>query len=355
MVNTKRKLNILLAGIVSVTSGVVAYWHAVPEVDAVTCDPLLPDVPCEQNVNFNVNVVESLSVTVTTPAEGEWASGNYGTFLRNKVNLLVSTSNSAGYTASMYSKNEAATAENLTDLSSTAGDTIQTLSGAIARSDFDSNLNKWGYSLSVARQEGSPITTAETEDGSASATYAAMTADTSAPSLIRKHTGSAATNESTDIYFGTKADITQAAGTYQGDVIISVVTGVIDNDNPITPTNPAVDSDDTVPGGNPQTATYVQSKDVSVAYSGVSHSTGSGYSGPGSTGDTTDVKTTEIIEGQYTAPLGVTTTTTATNIVENNNALAVGLAVTATVAAASGVIFFIAGKRDDDDDEEEQV
>lgn len=337
MVNTNKKLNILLAGIVSVTSGVVAYLRAVPEVDAVPCSNTSPANPCD--INFNVNVVESLSVQITTPST--WASGDVNTFLRNKVNLTVSTSNSSGYTASMYSGNST------TDLANDSSHTIPTLSSSSVRSSFPSN--KWGYSLGTANNV---ITTAETDAGNTSAVYAAMRTDTTNPIAINSK-NTAVNNDSTDIYFGAKADVTQAAGTYSGDVIISVVTGVIDSStNPTTPTNPAVDADDTTSGDN--YATYVQSKGVSVAYSGTSTSTGSGYTGDGST-DTTNVKTTEIIEGQYTAPLGVTTTTTATNIVENNNALAIGLAVTATVAAASGMIFFIAGKRDDDDDEEEQV
>lgn len=336
MVNTKRRLNIFLAGIVSVTSGVVAYFRAMPEADAVPCSNTNSANPCD--INFNVNVVESLSVTITTPET--WAKGDVNTFLRNKVNLTVSTSNSSGYTASMYSVDS-------TNLSDTASHIIPTLAASSTRSAFDSN--HWGYSLGTAN---SVITTAETDAGNMGAIYAAMTTSTSAPAKI-KETSTAVDAESTDIYFGAKADITQAAGTYSGDVIISVVTGPVNSGNPITPTNPAVDSDDTVPGNN--TATYVSSKNASVSYSGTSSSTGSGYTGDGSTGDVTTTKNTEIIEGNYTAPLGVTTTTTATNIVENNNALATGLAVTATVAAASGIIFFIAGKRDDDDDEEEQA
>lgn len=333
MVNTKRKLNIFLAGIVSVTSGVVAYFRAMPEVEAVACSNTNSANPCD--INFNVNVVESLSVTITTPET--WASGNVNTFLRNKVNLTVSTSNSGGYTASMHSVDS-------TNLSDDSDHTIPTLSSSSVRSSFP--VNKWGYSLGTAN---STITAAETDAGNTSATYAAMTTSTSAPSMIRQ-TSSAVSNESTDIYFGAKADVTQAAGTYSGDVVISVVTGDISGGNPVTPTNPAVYTDDTTPNNN--TATYVSSKNVSVA-SNTSTGTGSGYSGSGSTGDTTTVRTAEIIEGNYTAPLGVTTTTTATNVVSNNNALATGLAVTATVAATSGIIFFIAGKRDDDDDEEE--
>lgn len=336
MVNTKRKLNILFAGIVSVTSGVVAYFRTAPEVEATACSSTSSVNPCD--ANFNVNVVESLSVTITTPST--WASGNVNTFLRNKVNLVVTTSNSAGYTASMYSSDST----NLSDGADTPH-TISTLSAASARSDFP--VNRWGYSLGTAN---SVITTAETDAGNTSAVYAAMTTSTSTPITI-KQSSTAVSEESTNIYFGTKADLTQAAGTYSGDVIISVVTGAVSGNNPVTPTNPTVDTDDTTAGDN--TPTYVSTKNSSVSYSGTSSSTGSGYTGDGSTGDTTTVKTTEIIEGEYTDPLGVTTTTTATSVTSNNNALATGLAVTATVASASGILFFIAGKRDDDDDEEE--
>ncbi|MBR2709594.1 hypothetical protein IKE72_00765 [Candidatus Saccharibacteria bacterium] len=338
MVNTKNKLNILLAGIVSVTSGVVAYFHALPDVSAVACSNENSANPCD--INFQVNVVESLSVMVTTPQE--WASGNIDTFLRNKVNLSVSTSNSSGYTASMYSK----TSTNLSDGNS---HTIATLGSSSTREAFPAN--KWGYSLG-AGSDSSVITAKETDAGNTAATYAAMTTSTTSPSMIRT-TANAVSNESTDIYFGAKADVTQASGTYANDVVISVVTGTVNpSTNPVTPTNPAVYGDDTTPNNN--TATYVGSKNVSVASSS-STGTGAGYSGTAAddTSGDTNIKSTEVIEGNYTAPLGVTTTTTATNVVSNNNALATGLAVTAAVAATSGILFFIAGKRDDDDEEEE--
>lgn len=301
-----------------------------------------------KGMTFNVNVVESLSVTITTPTE--WASGNINTLLRNKVNLEVSSNNPHGFTTSMYTPNTDAALMH-EDITTTAG-VIPTLGSTTSRAAFPAN--SWGYSVD------------DTDAGSDSSNYNAMVNTPSAPITLSDLSSQSATTLSHAVYFGAKADSTKAAGTYNGDVVISVVTGEVtenNGSNPITPTNPATPADDTTPGdgtvnGN-TTATYDSTNNRSVYTSRSSGSTsgrtGYGYNTPNATSTPVDTTETTVIEGEYTAPLGVTESKnlgeTTSNIV-GVSPLAIGLATTAGVAATSGLIFFALAKRDDDDDEE---
>ena len=240
---------------------------------------------------------------------------------------------------------------NLTNASNSSV-VIPTLSSSTTRSAFPAN--KWGYSLN------------DTAAGSGSSNYNAMS--TSAITLITANAGTYSGSQ--DIYFGAKADMSQAAGTYTGTVIISVVTGTInentgnDNSNPTTPTNPATPDNSGTPtynsvtGGTDNTPTGVGVSTIDGTLPG---SGGTRYSGTTtytsvSTSDSVTTTTTQITGGDntdaYSSPQGVMNS----NISSGTN-LSTALATTAVVAAASGAFFFIAAKRrdDDDDDEEEEL
>ncbi|MBR3132152.1 hypothetical protein IKG33_01960 [Candidatus Saccharibacteria bacterium] len=286
------------------------------------------------NTTFTVNVVESLSVSVTTPTT--WASGNIGDFLRNLINVSVTTNNPNGFTASMYSQSS-------TSLTNTTDNTktLPTLASSRTCTNADCtafDANRWGYSLN---------------DSSNTGTYYAMKTSSSPITLI---TGAAGTTSgSQDVYFGARANINQASGTYVGTVIISVVTGTINSSsNPAVPTNPDSPSDD---NPNDGTATYTGSTGTG-ATKGVGNS---GYTGTTvytttSTSSGTTTTTTEIgggdVRSSYASPAGVTEKTVAN--INNSSSLATGLATTATVAAASGIFFFIVAKRREDDEEDEE-
>ena len=279
---------------------------------------LAPQVPvsADENTTFNVNVEESLSVSVTTPST--WASGNIDTFLRNKVSVSVTSNNTAGFTASMTTK----TADTALTNTAKSSYTLPTLSGAVEKNSFPANY--WGYSLN------------DTDAGNNSSTYNALVGAGSTPITILSSAN--ASTGSKDFYFGAKADVTQASGTYMGTVVISVVSGVIDSTNPITPTNPVT------PGEN-QTPVY-NSGSNTTAYT---------YS---STNSGTTSTTTQVSKGDnrsayegYTPPQGVThSTKTATN---TGTDLATGLGIAAAVAATSGLLLFVAARRENDEDDED--
>lgn len=316
MLKNISKVMIGSAGVLAVAAAVVSGYGDQSSVHAET-------------TTFQVNVKESLTVAVSTPST--WASGNVDTFLRNTVNVNVSTNNANGFTASMYSRNT-------TDLTNTAKstETLPTLSSSYTCTNANCPAfpaNYWGYSLN---------------DGSNTGTYNPMTSSTSSPiTLISAAAGTSTGSQ--DVYFGAKANVNKAAGTYAGTVIISVVTGVIDSStNPVTPTNPAT------PNSTDNTATYASSPT-----GGANGSTTYTYRNTSSGVTTT---TTQVSDGDntsayngYTPPQGVTDNTIA-EVTDGSSSLATGLATTAAVAATSGLLFFIIAKRrDEDDDEEEDV
>lgn len=292
------------------------------------------------NTTFQVNVKESLSVSITTPSE--WASGNANSFLRNKVTLSVSSNNANGFTASMYARDLALQNSIQTSI------TLPNLTSSSTRDSFPAN--HWGFSLGSSSYGGN--TYGETDAGNADSYYYPL-ASSSAPTTILTGTNSGSQN----IYFGAKANTQLASGTYSGLVVISVVTDVIDpSTNPVTPTNPAT------PVSQQEVAVYTPAPTGSTS----SGSTTYTYTRTNtSTTPNTTTTTTQVSEGNnvsayngYTPPQGVTN---RNNIVEktisdvaDNSPVAAGLAATASAAAATGLLFFILAKKRDDDEEEEE-
>ncbi|MBR2659072.1 hypothetical protein IKD57_04310 [Candidatus Saccharibacteria bacterium] len=270
---------------------------------------IVSPVKADNDVVFNVNVRDSLAMQITTPAT--WASGNIGEFMRNKINVQV-TSNDGGFTASMTTQGAT---PNLINTSKSAY-TIPTLTGDSQVSAFPSN--RWGYSLT------------DTSAGSTSAVYSAIAgAGASTPSPIM--TSSSSATQSQDVYFGTKADVSQASGTYAGVVVITVVSGVVDNNSSEPEASPA--------SVDPIASNVV----VPMSTSG------------SSTDDTSN--TAGSSQGTYAAPQGVIEEVETISSVNGGNSVATGLAISSAVAAGTGAIFFVAAKRrkDDDEDEEEEA
>lgn len=304
MLKTKTKVRVCFVGILSIAAGI----HAGSIVATQAAD---------SETTFQVNVVESLSVSITTPRGG--ASGSMGTFLRNTVNLSVTSNNANGFTASMYATNT-----NLTNSSVGNSETIPTMTTTSTRGNFGTGqINHWGFSLD------------DTASGSTSSTYSPIQTSSN-PTKLLSTTGVG--SGSTAVYFGTQTNAAQAAGTYTGSVIIAVVSGTIDDDNPVVPDNP-VTPDDTDDGK----ATYDSNKNSTV------------YSKTETTDDTTKT-TTEVSEGDttdaYNNPKGVVEHTTAS--IAAGTSLATGLAVASAVAATSSIFFFILARRQKDDDEEDE-
>ena len=287
------------------------------------------------NTTFQVNVKETLSVSVTSPISG--ATGNIDEFLRNKYTLNVTTNNANGFTASMYS----VSTTNLTNKIVNT-QTIPTLGSSSTRGSFPANY--WGYSLGVSSFDGKTYN--ETDAGNTSSNYYPLVSTSVSPITIL--TSASSGSSSRDIYFGAKANASKASGTYSGIVVISVVTGVIDNNNPITPDNPVgPNADEEEPKYYPSPSGGSSNGTTTYTYRSTNVSDG------------TTTTTTQISDGDnrdsyngYTPPQGVIENTTTD--INGDSSLAAGLATTASVAAASGMFFFILAKRREDDDDEEE-
>ena len=278
----------------------------------------------QQNVDFQVNLQESLAVTLTTPDTGATGNLSYDStsgkwvseLLRNRITLHIMTNNPSGFTASMTS--DSTTSAALTNsLSALSNDTIPTLSANWTRSNT-TNTKFWGWSG---------------DDDNETGTYHQVALKNATPNTLATGTSEVTKN----IWFGSKADSTIASGTYEGTVIISVVTGVIsDPGNPITPTNPVVPG--TIPDSTP---TY--NNGVTAYTTTTTDSTNH------TTTNTTKINPGNTTQYSYADPAGVTTT-----VVNEGTPLATGLAVTSAIAATTGIFFLIAAKRRKDDEEDEE-
>lgn len=292
------------------------------------------DNPDPADANFQVNVTEALSVSVTVPED--WASGSVGDLLRNKISLSVSSNNPNGFTASMTTKTNDTSLVHDSIQTTTGNTTIPTLSSNWTRTDT-STTNFWGYSINDDEQAG---------------TYSPLVGLGGTPiQLITRTESIDPTNPVTsrDIYFGAKADATKIAGTYSNTVVISVVSGMISpEDNPITPDNPII------PASEPNESDQVAYNTAPTG--GSSNGTTSyTYRSSGSDGGVaTNTTTTNINDGDvrssYKDPAGVKRSSESN--IADNSMLTTALAVTAGVAAGAGVLFFILAKRKKDDEEE---
>ena len=336
--NAKTKLAIGFIGVLSITAGVQAHNFAAEQVAA-------------ENTTFQVNVVESLSVAVTTPST--WASGAPNTFLRNDVGLSVTTNNAAGFTASMYANTGSSDSTNTSLTNTSGGALLPTMAQSQARSSF--SANQWGYSLDTTDTTSSKTYNNkiynETNAGNNDSNYYPL-GDSSNPATVLTGTNSG----SRTIYFGAKADITQAAGTYEGTVVIGVVTGVQntnnDSNNPVTPVTPSdhpAKPSDTSTNNPSYSTTYGSQQNQSWTVYNQTASTGGG---------TTTTETTTVDAGDtrssYQNPAGVTETTISDVNVNSSTPLATGLAAAAAVSATSGAVFFVLAKRKQDDEDDGQ-
>ena len=216
--------------------------------------------------------------------------------------------------------------------------TIPTLNVDSTVADFPANF--WGYTLDD-----------DVASPRSSAVYDKLVGAGSVPIPVLTTEGPGTSSQ--DVYFGAKADISKASGTYESTVVFNFVTGVINDpsdptydpnepDNPVVPTNPSTPSTPNTPTYNPSTGR--------TTYTTVVPNTNEG----------TTTTTTEVSNGDttssYAGPHGVTnknTTTTTTTETDNGSALVTGLAVASAVAGATGFIFFLVGKRRKDEDEEQ--
>lgn len=268
---------------------------------------------------FQVNVQEVLSVAITTPSS--WDSGDVNEFLCNPVSINVMSNNIYGFTASMISSDANARLYH----SSKSSEFIPTLTATTARNSLE---NQWGFATDH--------NTTSNCDGANSFQGVASSGTTPNTLIARSDSSS---YHSVNVYFGSKATIGKASGTYSGTVIFYVVSGLeseTTNNNETTPTVPANPATDVASGTTVTDAS--NQRVVSTVVTG---------------GQNNEPTTTTTTVSEYVAPQGVTDSTSSN--IYDGSILNTALAVTASVAAASGLTFFILAKRKKDDDDEEET
>jgi hypothetical protein len=301
---------------------------------------MMPHFNAFADTTVNVTADEMLTVKFTLPSRAasnvdpftgqtsctqpECTTSDGATFLLNVVGLNVSTNNENGFTASMTT--ETATTALTNEANSSY--TIPIITANTTKANFP--VNSWGFS---------------TDDS----TYKTIAPGGSSTPTYITSSNNYVSGLSQNLYFGAKANASQAAGTYSNTVIISVVSGVNTN-NPTTPTDPVTPSDDDPTTDT--TPTYITPSGGSTPAGSSNGATVYTRNRNTSSGNTTGTTVTagNTTGSTYVSPAGVTTTA----IVGEGTPLATGLAVTAGVAATAGIIFFIVAKRRRDDDEEEE-
>ena len=330
MVRSIHKTNSIIAVVIVVLISVLAFSTA--------------NAANPQNVDLRVNIIESLTVSVTDP--DTWAEGDLSNtidskatsnFLRNKVGVNAATNNGKGVKVYMYTLDN--NLYNLAVATPTTATTIPTLSTDKTVENFD--VNHWGYSLKYTTAGAGTVNpTGDTDAGITTATYSPVPESTDSVNIIS--TSSTGTG-SQEIFFGAKANEDKASGTYAQTVYFVAVTGEIntDPDVPIDPSSNPNPVDDIAHYNTTTNAT---------TYTTTTRTTGS-PTDSSITGNTTTT-TTQVGAGNitdtYANAYGVTSTS------GNGTAVATALAVAAATSAASGFFFFILAKRRKDDDEEEE-
>lgn len=297
-----KKVNKILLAVTAL--GAILYVFP-PRFDSVSAD----------NTNFQVNVKEILSVSISTPTD--WASGYADEFLRNTITVNVTSNNNRGFTAGMTTKTPNTYLKH-TVLSDTR---IPTLAENSSHQEFPANY--WGYSLNDEQNDG---------------LYKPLVGETSAPITILSSPSSS--SGSSNVYFGAKTDITKSSGTYFGTIVISVVSGTDGSDLP-------------APTGEEQTTPASPGPEEEAEYNSGSDTTVYTYTYTPASGGTTTT-TTQISEGNntnlydsYTPPQGVNKRTNSN--ITSGSIIATVMAVAASVSAVSGILFFALAKRKKDE------
>ena len=346
MVRSSHKLNIILA---------------VATIIGASASTLAPTNAQEQDVKLQVNLMESLEITVTDP--DEWASGSLtkdavgdgwtSDFLRNKVNVTAATNNGNGVRVSMYTHTSSAesTLANTTRLfnltSYSASDATSYISTLDATSGTNVQpganganfpVNYWGYSID------------DTPTLNTTSHYNPLATSANPITLINTNYGTAGASQ--DVYFGAKANNTKQSGTYAQTVYFAAVTGNIETD----PTDPGYNPPVPVNPSNPNPVDDIAYHNINstgnTTYTHTSYTSGTPSTTTPSVDGNTTTTSTHTTAGDarntYAQAAGVTTESST------GAAVATALGVAAAVSAASGTFFFILAKRKKDDDEEEE-
>lgn len=166
------------------------------------------------NTTINANIGSAISVTTSTTIAINATPTAGGVVSSVSDTVTVNTNNGTGYTLTL------ADADTNTNLVS-GSDTIAAHSGTFAAPTALAN-GTWGYRIVGAGGFGGTAYSAESNNGSSTSTWAGVPSS-AAPTTI-KTTASAAANDTTTVWYGTRVSSAQPNGTYTDTVTYTATT-----------------------------------------------------------------------------------------------------------------------------------
>lgn len=182
---------------------------------AVAATPAMASaVATTANTTINATVSSTISMTtsstvalaITPDANGQSSSAS--------DTVSVSTNNAAGYVLTLADSDATTTLAN-------GGNSLAAHAGTQAVPTTLAN-NTWGYRVVGAGGFGAGATSAETNVDTLALTWAGVPA-TGSPNTL-KTTATTASNDTTTVWYGAKADTTKPNGVYTGTVTYTATT-----------------------------------------------------------------------------------------------------------------------------------
>jgi hypothetical protein len=184
-------------------------------VFAVAATPVLASAAADtENTTINATIGSTISMTTSgTVALGITPDGD-GQASSASDTVSVSTNNAGGYNLTLADSDATTTLAN-------GGNSLAAHAGTQGTPTTLAN-NTWGYRVDSTGGFGAGPTSAQTNVDALSLTWAGVPASGSANTL--KSTATTASNDTTTVWYGAKADTTKPNGVYTGTVTYTATT-----------------------------------------------------------------------------------------------------------------------------------
>ncbi len=165
------------------------------------------------NTTINATVGSTISITTASPVALSLTPTSGGVVTSASDTVTVNTNNSTGYALTLEDNDATTTLVS-------GGNTFTAHSGTFAAPTALAN-GTWGYAVASAGGFDASYST-ENSNGSSTSKWAGVPASGSAVTL--KTTGSAASNDTTTVWWAAKANTSQPNGTYSDIVTYTATT-----------------------------------------------------------------------------------------------------------------------------------
>ena len=180
---------------------------------AVAATPVMASAITEDTV-INATVGSTISMTTSGTVTLNITPDANGQSSSSSDSVSVSTNNSGGYTLTLADSDATTTLVN-------GGNTLTAHAGTQGTPTTLAN-NTWGYRSDGVGGFGAGPASTQTNVDTLSLTWAGVPASGSPNTL--KTTATTASNDTTTVWFGAKADTTKPNGTYTGTVLYTATT-----------------------------------------------------------------------------------------------------------------------------------